>query len=224
MRARHRDPSVATERRRAFGRLPTAPSPPTPDRLRRGGRSKDLINGVQPPPPDGSQDGISPRLVEPSGGRRRTSGEPAEGPPQGRGDDGDEAGAGVPAGAKRREARRAWRARAARRPPKEPSGRLRSGTVRPRCCSPQGGGTAAWRSDFRRSRRGRPTAVPQEPRGHQDGHDARRGRWGKAPPGAARWVGAGGRRTTPLGRADPFDYGNRGTGRWGASMARRRFT
>src|SRR5712691_740597 len=43
----------------------------------------------------------------------------AEGPPHVCGDDGDEARARVTAGAKRREPRRGWRARAATRPPKE---------------------------------------------------------------------------------------------------------
>jgi hypothetical protein len=47
---------------------------------------------------------------------------PAEGRPHVRGDDGDEAGARVTAGAKRREPRRGWRARAATRHPKEHPG------------------------------------------------------------------------------------------------------
>jgi hypothetical protein len=46
----------------------------------------------------------------------------AEGQPHVRGDNGTQARAGVPAGAKRREPRRGWRARAATRPPKEHAG------------------------------------------------------------------------------------------------------
>ncbi len=58
------------------------------------------------------------------------------------------------------------------------------------CSSGRRNGRVAQR--LQRSRRERPTAELQEPRGHQDGYDARRGRWGKAPSGGRAVGGRGG--------------------------------
>jgi hypothetical protein len=126
----------------------------------------------------------------------------AEGRPHVRGDDGDEAGAGVTAGAKRREPRRGWRARAATRPPKEHPGDFDRRTVRPAWVGlVQGGGTAAWRFDVR-SRRGDPRLNLRSREGHpRSDDDARCGRGGRPPQGAARRVGAGAETTTVRLRA-----------------------
>jgi hypothetical protein len=117
----------------------------------------------------------------------------AEGRPHVRGDDGDEAGAGVTAGAKRREPRRGWRARGATRPPKEHPGDFEEDgqavpvwsvrvAERPRGASTcaRGERTPGWTNEAPRA-----PAIRDEV--------ARRRRGGRLPQGAARRVGAGAR-------------------------------
>ena len=100
------------------GPSPTGPSS-RPCALRAAGpsprRRRELVYDNFLPPPPGSQRGPGEEKELKETGRR---------PAFVRGDDGDEAGARVTAGAKLREPRRGWRARAATRPAKEPSGRF----------------------------------------------------------------------------------------------------
>jgi hypothetical protein len=133
-----------------------------------------------------------PRLEEPPGGEEKDSGTTAEGPPHVRGDDGDEAGAGVPA---------------------ERSEGTPKGLARPRSDSaPKGaqrvaseeGGLAGARSvQFRGGGRLRgATTCARGELTHGLDPGSREGTFppmrmraaavGEGPEGAARWVGAGG--------------------------------